>query len=258
MELVNTSAIVTGGASGLGEATARLLAAAGVKVVIVDLDDASGRDVAEAINGVYVHADVTQSDQIIGAIAKATALAPLWSVVNCAGIAWAQRTVGKDGRYESAHDLDAYRKVIEVNLLGTFNVCRLAATAMSHNLPDPDGMRGALLNTASVAASEGQIGQAAYASSKGGIVGLTVPLARDLAVVGVRVNTILPGLIDTPIYGEGPESDAFKRQLAGSVLFPKRLGFTSEFASLALEFLKNSYLNAECVRLDAGIRMPPK
>jgi NAD(P)-dependent dehydrogenase (short-subunit alcohol dehydrogenase family) len=258
MELINTSAIVTGGASGLGEATARLLAATGVRVVIADLDDQRGRDVADAINGVYVHTDVTQTDQVIAAITRATALAPLWSIVNCAGIAWAQRTIGKDGEYASAHDLDAYRQVLEVNLLGTFNVCRLGATAMSHNVPDPDGMRGALLNTASVAALEGQIGQAAYASSKGGIVGLTVPLARDLSVVGIRVNTILPGLIDTPIYGQGPESEAFKAQLSRSVLFPKRLGFTTEFASLALELLRNSYLNAECVRLDAGIRMPPK
>ncbi|HQU25809.1 MAG TPA: SDR family NAD(P)-dependent oxidoreductase, partial [Acidimicrobiales bacterium] len=160
--------------------------------------------------------------------------------------------------YASAHDLDLYRKVIEINLVGTFNVCRLAATAMSHNEPDADGGRGAIVNTASVAAEDGQIGQVAYSSSKGGVVGLTLPLARDLAVVGIRVNTILPGLIDTPIYGSGPASEEFKARLGTGVLFPKRLGHGDEFASLAVELLANSYMNAESIRLDAGIRMQPK
>jgi NAD(P)-dependent dehydrogenase (short-subunit alcohol dehydrogenase family) len=185
-------------------------------------------------------------------------MAPIWSAVNCAGIGWATRTIGKDGEYASAHDLDIYRKVIEINLIGTFNVCRLAATAMSHNTPDADAMRGALVNTASVAAEDGQIGQVAYSSSKGGIVGLTLPLARDIAPIGVRANCILPGLIDTPIYGSGPQSDEFKARLGAGVLFPKRLGYAEEYASLAVELLSNSYMNAESIRIDAGIRMQPK
>lgn len=258
MQLTNTSAVVTGGASGLGEATARALGARGVRVVVADLNDQRGATVAAEIGGAYAHCDVTDTDQVIAAIEAAKALAPLWSAVNCAGIGWATRTIGKDGEYASAHDLDLYRKVIEINLVGTFNVCRLAATAMSHNAPDADGQRGAMVNTASVAAEDGQIGQVAYSSSKGGVVGLTLPLARDLAVVGVRVNTILPGLIDTPIYGSGEASEEFKARLGAGVLFPKRLGFAGEFASLAVELLSNSYMNAESVRIDAGIRMQPK
>jgi NAD(P)-dependent dehydrogenase (short-subunit alcohol dehydrogenase family) len=258
MELTNTSAVVTGGASGLGEATARLLASRGVKVVLADLNDDAGAAIAKEIGGAYSHCDVTNTDEVIAAIETAKSLAPLWSTVNCAGVGWATRTIGKDGEYASAHDLDVYRKVIEINLIGTYNVCRLAATAMSHNTPDVDNSRGSILNTASVAAEDGQIGQAAYSSSKGGIVGLTLPLARDVAPIGVRVNCILPGLIDTPIYGTGPASDEFKARLGAGVLFPKRLGYADEFASLAVELLTNSYMNAESVRLDAGIRMQPK
>lgn len=258
MELNNSSALVTGGASGLGEATVRALAARGVRVVVVDLNEAAGRAVASSVDGLYAACDVTNTEQVISAIANATALAPLRSVVNCAGIAWAQRTIGKDGEYESAHDLELYRKIIEVNLIGTFNVCRLAATAMSHNTPDTDGCRGAIVNTASVAAQDGQIGQSAYSSSKGGIVGLTLPLARDLAAIGVRANCVLPGLIDTPIYDFAPDAAQFKERLGQGVLFPKRLGFAAEYASLVVELLTNSYMNAESVRLDAGIRMPPK
>ncbi len=258
MELTKTSGIVTGGASGLGEATARALAARGVSVVVADLSDDKGLAVASEIGGTYVHCDVTNTEQVIAAVEAAKALGPLWSVVNCAGIGWATRTIGKDGEYASAHDLDVYRKVIEINLIGTFNVCRIAATAMSHNEPDPDGLRGAIVNTASVAAEDGQIGQVAYSSSKGGVVGLTLPLARDLAAIGVRANCILPGLIDTPIYGTGEASEEFKARLGAGVLFPKRLGHASEFASLAVELLANSYMNAESVRIDAGIRMQPK
>src|ERR1035437_4190215 len=257
MELMNTSALVTGGASGLGEATVRALAARGARVVVVDLNTERGQAVAESVNGVFASCDVTNTDQVIAAIAAATARAPLWSVVNCAGIAWAQRTVGKDGEYTSAHDLDVYRKIIEVNLVGTFNVCRLGATAMCHNTPDADGCRGAIVNTASVAAQDGQTGQVAYSSSKGGIVGLTLPLARDLSVIGVRANCILPGLIDTPIYGFAPESEAFKAKLGLDVLFPKRLGYPEEYASMVIELLTNSYMSAESVRLDAGIRFQP-
>ena len=258
MELHNTSAVVTGGASGLGEATARALAERGVKVVLADLNDEAGERIAKEIGGAHAHCDVTNTDQVIAAIEAAKVFAPMWSAVNCAGVGWATRTIGKDGEYASAHDLDVYRKVIEINLIGTYNVCRLAATAMSHNTPDVDACRGSILNTASVAAEDGQIGQAAYSSSKGGIVGLTLPLARDVAPIGVRVNCILPGLIDTPIYGSGEASEEFKARLGAGMLFPKRLGYASEFASLALELLSNSYMNAESVRLDAGIRMQPK
>ena len=258
MELHNTSAVVTGGASGLGEATARALAERGVKVVLADLNDEAGERIAKEIGGAYAHCDVTNTDQVIAAIEAAKVFAPMWSAVNCAGVGWATRTIGKDGEYASAHDLDVYRKVIEINLIGTYNVCRLAATAMSHNTPDVDACRGSILNTASVAAEDGQIGQAAYSASKGGRVGLTLPLARDVAPIGVRVNCILPGLIDTPIYGSGEASEEFKARLGAGVLFPKRLGYASEFASLALELLSNSYMNAESVRLDAGIRMQPK
>ena len=258
MELVRTSALVTGGASGLGEATARSLSERGVHVVVLDLNEERGRAVAHDIGGSFARCDVTSPADVESAISLALDHAPLWSVVNCAGIVWAQRTLGKDGEYGSAHDLDTFRKIVEVNLVGTFNVCRLAATAMSHNDPDPDGSRGALVLTASVAAQDGQIGQVAYSSSKGGIMGLTLPLARDLAVVGVRVNTILPGLIDTPIYDFAPDPAAFKTQLASNVLFPRRLGMSTEYAHLAIELLTNSYLNAECVRLDGGARLPPK
>jgi NAD(P)-dependent dehydrogenase (short-subunit alcohol dehydrogenase family) len=258
MKLENTSALVTGGASGLGEATARALAAKGVKVVIMDLKEDDGEKLAAELGGTFIKCDVSNPEQVIAAIEAAQAMAPLWSVVNCAGVGWATRTIGKDGEYSSAHDLDLYRKVIEINLVGTFNVCRLAATAMAKNTPDADGARGAIVNTASVAAEDGQIGQVAYSSSKGGVVGLTLPLARDLAVVGIRVNTILPGLIDTPIYGSGPASEEFKARLGQGVLFPKRLGFSDEFATLAVELLGNSYMNAESIRLDAGIRMQPK
>jgi len=258
MELQGTSAIVTGGASGLGAATARALAARRVTVVVADIQDDKGGSLAAEIGGRYVRTDVADTDQVIAAVEAAKGLGPLWSLVNCAGVGWAARTIGKDGQYASAHDLDLYKKVLEINLIGTFNCIRLAATAMSANEPDDDGCRGAIVNTASVAAEDGQIGQAAYSSSKGGIVGMTLPVARDLSAVGVRVNSILPGLIDTPIYGEGESAEQFKERLGVAVLFPKRLGRGDEFASMVIELLTNNYMNAECVRLDAGIRMQPK
>jgi NAD(P)-dependent dehydrogenase (short-subunit alcohol dehydrogenase family) len=260
MDLNGTSAIVTGGASGLGEATSRLLGERGVRVVVADLGGQAdkGEPLAKEIGGLFVSTDVTNTEQVIEAVDAATELGPLKSLVNCAGIGWATRTIGRDGDYASAHDLDLYRRVIEINLIGTFNCIRLAATKMSLNDPDEDGARGAIVNTASVAAEDGQIGQAAYSSSKGGVVGLTLPVARDLAVVGIRVNTILPGLIDTPIYGAGEGSEAFKGKLAADVLFPHRLGRAAEFATLAVELLSNSYMNAESIRIDAGIRMQPK
>ena len=258
MELNGNSAIVTGGASGLGEATARLLADRGAKVVVADMNDDRGQALAGEIKGKFVHVDVTDTDQVIAACEAAKDLGPLRALVNCAGIGWATRTIGRDGEYSSAHDLDIYRKVIEVNLVGTFNCIRLAATAMSTEEPLEDGEHGAIVNTASLAAFDGQIGQASYSSSKGGVVGMTLPVARDLSAVGIRVNTIAPGLIDTPIYGEGDASEQFKDKLKKDVLFPKRLGFSSEFASLAVELLSNSYMNAETIRIDGGARLQPK
>src|SRR3954467_8192326 len=258
MELNGTSAVVTGGASGLGEATARLLTKNGTKVVIADLQDDKGEPLAKELGGTFVKTNVTDTDSVIAAVEAAKDLGPLWSLVNCAGIGWATRTIGKDGKYESAHDLDMYRRVIEISRIGAFNCIRLAATAMSQNEPNENGERGAIVNTASVAAEDGQIGQAAYSSSKGGVVGMTLPVARDLAAVGVRVNTILPGLIDTPIYGAGPDAEEFKARLGAQVLFPPRLGKPEEFASMAIELLRNNYMNGESIRLDAGIRMQPK
>jgi len=258
MQIEGTSAIVTGGASGLGAATARTLAKRGVRVVVADIQDEKGAALAEEIGGRYARTDVADTDQVIAAVEAARDLAPLWSLVNCAGVGWAARTIGRDGQYASAHDLGLYKKVLEINLIGTFNCIRLAATAMGANEPDHDGCRGAIVNTASIAAEDGQTGQAAYSSSKGGIIGMTLPVARDLSVVGVRVNTILPGLIDTPIYGSGDSAEQFKERLSVAVLFPHRLGRAEEFASMAVELLTNSYMNAACVRLDAGTRMQPK
>jgi NAD(P)-dependent dehydrogenase (short-subunit alcohol dehydrogenase family) len=259
MDISGASAVVTGGASGIGAAAARALAAKGAKVVVADLSEGKGKAVAEEIDGVFVKVDVTNTDDIVAAVDKAEELGPLRVLVNSAGIGWAQRTIGKDGTYDSAADLDAYKKVIAINLIGTFDAIRVAATAMSRCEPlDESGERGAIVNLVSVAAFDGQIGQAAYSSSKGGVVGMTLPIARDLAAVGIRVNTIAPGLIDTPIYGEGEASEAFKANLEKGVLFPKRLGDPAELASMVVEAATNSYLNAETIRVDGGIRMQPK
>lgn len=258
MELSGSSALVTGGASGIGAAAARQLAAAGCTVVVADLQADRGEALAEEIKGVFAQVDVTSTEQITGAVRAAAEIAPLRAVVNSAGIGWAQRTIGRDGQLESAHSLEAFTKVIAINLIGTFDVVRQAATVMSGNEPDADGCRGAIVNLASVAAFDGQIGQASYSASKGGVVGMTLPVARDLSAAGIRLNTVAPGLIDTPIYGEGPEAEAFKAKLGESVLFPKRLGVPDELASMVLECLTNSYMNGEVVRLDGGIRMPPK
>jgi NAD(P)-dependent dehydrogenase (short-subunit alcohol dehydrogenase family) len=256
MELNGIAAIVTGGASGLGEASARALTERGARVVVLDLQDDKGEQVAGELGGVYVRADVTSAADVRAAIDAAHELGPLRALVNCAGIGWAQRTVGRESTYETAHDLGAFEKVVAVNLIGTFNCIRLAATAMSRGEPGPDGERGAIVNTASIAAFDGQTGQSAYAASKGGIVGMTLPIARDLSAVGVRVNTIAPGIMDTPLLGLLTEE--LRAALGGGVLFPKRLGRTDEFAHLAIELLANSYANGEVVRLDGGLRMPPK
>ena len=258
VDINGASAIVTGGASGIGAASARLLAAKGAKVVIADLQADKGEALAKELGGAFVSVDVTETDQIIAAVDKAAELGPLRALVNSAGIGWAQRTIGKDGEYASAHNLDVYKKVLAINLVGTFDCIRIAATAMSRNEPTETGERGAIVNMTSVAAFDGRIGQAAYSSSKGGVVGLTLPVARDLSAVGIRVNTVAPGLIDTPIYGEGEGSEAFKAKLGESVLFPHRLGKPEELASMVIELITNSYMNAEVVRVDGGIRMPPK
>jgi NAD(P)-dependent dehydrogenase (short-subunit alcohol dehydrogenase family) len=258
MDINGASAIVTGGASGIGAAAARQLAAKGAIVVVADLQADKGEALAQEIGGVFAQVDVTNTDQIKAAVDAAAAIAPLRAVVNSAGIGWAQRTIGRDGDYDSAHDLDAFRKVIAINLVGTFDMTRIAATAMSRNEPDADGCRGAICNMASVAAFDGQIGQASYSASKGGVVGMTLPVARDLSASGIRLNTVAPGLIDTPIYGEGEKAEEFKKALGQSVVYPNRLGRAEEYASMALELITNDYMNGETVRLDGAIRMPPK
>ena len=238
---------------------ARALAAHGARVVVADLNEEKGTAVADEIGGAFVEVDVTRTETIIAAVDRAQELGPLRVLVNSAGIAWAQRTVGKDGTYESAADLDAFKKVVAINLVGTFDATRIAATAMGRTEPlDESGERGVVVNLASVAAFDGQIGQAAYSSSKGGIVGMTLPVARDLAAIGVRVNTVAPGLIDTPIYGQGEAAEAFKANLEKGVLFPKRLGRPEEIAEVVLAAVTSSYLNAETIRVDGGIRMQPK
>lgn len=258
MNIDGCTAIVTGGASGIGAACSRQLADKGAHVVIADLQDDVGQALAGELGGSFVHTDVTLSDDLTSAIEQAVAVAPLWALVNSAGIGWAQRTVGRDGQFESAHDLEAFSRVLKINLIGTFDATRLAATAMSRNEPNGNNERGAVVNMASVAAFDGQIGQAAYSASKSGVAGMTLPVARDLAAIGVRVNTVAPGLIDTPIYGQGEASEEFKAALGKNVLFPKRLGQPSEIASLVVELVTNSYLNAEVIRVDGGVRMPPK
>jgi NAD(P)-dependent dehydrogenase (short-subunit alcohol dehydrogenase family) len=259
LDLTGTSSVVTGGASGLGEAAARQLAARGASVVIADLQDDKGKAVAGSIGGAYVHTDVTNTDSIIEAVTAAGELGPLRTLVCAAGVGWASRTVGRDGEFASAHDLGAFSKVLQINLIGTFDCIRIAATAMSRTQPvDDDGSRGAIVTLASIAAFDGQIGQAAYSASKGGIVGMTVPVARDLAAVGVRLNCVAPGLFDTPICGEGEAAEQFKDKLKRDVLFPKRLGRADELASMVVELLTNPYANAEVIRVDGGARLQPK
>jgi len=256
LDINGASAIVTGGASGLGAATVRALAGKGAKVVVVDLNEDLGNSMASEVGGAFAKADVADEDQVQAAVDAASGLGPLRVLVNCAGLGNAARTVDRKG---TPFDLKAFEFVIRVNLVGTFNCTRLAAAAMGKTDPaNEDGERGAIVNTASVAAFDGQIGQAAYSASKGGVVGMTLPIARDLSALGIRVNTIAPGLVDTPIYGEGEASEAFKANLGRSVLFPHRLGVSEEFASLAVELVTNSYMNAETIRVDGGIRMPPK
>jgi NAD(P)-dependent dehydrogenase (short-subunit alcohol dehydrogenase family) len=256
MELAGISAVVTGGASGIGAASARALTKRGARCVLVDLNDELGQALASELSGLYVRADVADPDQVQAAIDAAVDMAPQRALVNSAGIGAAARTVDREG---NPHGLELFEKVIRVNLIGTFNCLRLAAAAMAQNEPvDADGTRGAVVNISSAAAFDGQIGQAAYSASKGGIVSLTLTTARDLSAQGIRVNTIAPGLIDTPIYGTGEKSDAFKAKLGESVLFPHRLGTADELASMVVECLSNDYMNGETIRVDGGIRMPPR
>jgi NAD(P)-dependent dehydrogenase (short-subunit alcohol dehydrogenase family) len=258
MDITGASALVTGGASGIGAAVVRQLAERGAKVVVADVQAERGQALADEVGGSFARVDVTDTAQIQAAVEQAAELGNFRILVNSAGIGPAQRTIGRDGEFDSAHDLELYKRVIAINLIGTFDAIRLAATAMSHNEPDADGERGVVVNLASVAAFDGQIGQAAYSSSKGGIVGMTLPVARDLSASGIRVNTVAPGLIDTPIYGEGEQAEEFKAKLGQSVLFPKRLGQPAELASMVVECVRNPYMNGEVVRVDGGIRMPPK
>jgi NAD(P)-dependent dehydrogenase (short-subunit alcohol dehydrogenase family) len=257
MKLNGTAAIISGGASGLGAAVARRLAAAGVTAVVADLNEDQGKAVAAETGGLFVKTDVVDENSVTEAVAAAASqAAPLRIVVNCAGIGWAARTVGRDG---APHDLASFRKVIDINLIGTFNLLRIGSAAIARTEPaDADNLRGVVINTASVAGIEGQTGQIAYSASKGGIIGMTVPAARDLAAIGVRVNTVAPGIIDTPIYGTGPASEEFKAKLAAPVVFPKRMGTGAEFAHLVQALIENDYVNAEVVRFDGGIRFQPK
>jgi len=255
MEINGSSAIITGGASGLGEATARKLAAEGVRVTVFDRNEERGREVVAEIGGSanFVGGDVTDPEHCQKAVDQAADGGNLRIVVNCAGTGWVGRVINRDG---SPHELGVFQFIQTLNVIGTFNVMTRAASAMATIEPQADGERGVIVNTASVAAFDGQIGQLAYSASKGAIVGMTLPAARDLAVVGIRVLAIAPGLFDTPLLALLP--DEAREALAQSVNFPKRLGNPAEFGELVADIAKNSYLNAEVIRLDGGIRMPPK
>jgi NAD(P)-dependent dehydrogenase (short-subunit alcohol dehydrogenase family) len=249
MELNGIGALVAGGASGLGEATARELAARGARVTVADLNEERGAALAGELGGGFVRADVTTEAQVQAAVG---AVDGLRLAVSCAGVGWAERTVGRDGPAA----LQPFETVVRVNLIGTFNVLRLAAAAMAEGEPDAEGERGAVVMTASIAAFEGQIGQTAYAASKGGVVGLTLPAARDLARLGIRVCTIAPGLFDTPLLAALPQEA--RDALGSSIPFPSRLGRPEEYAALACHIAENPMLNGEVLRLDGALRMPPK
>ncbi len=252
MDIAGKVFIVTGGASGLGEGTARMLAANGAKVVVADLQADKGEALAAELGGAFVRCDVSQEADGQAAVAKAVSLGKLVGLINCAGIAPAAKTVGKDG----AHALHMFAKVISVNLVGSFNMIRLAAEAMSKNEPEPTGERGVLISTASVAAYDGQIGQAAYSASKGGVVGMTLPIARDLARNGIRNMTIAPGIFGTPMLFTMPQE--VQDALAAGVPFPSRLGTPADYAKLVHQIVTNEMLNGEVIRLDGAIRLAPK
>ncbi len=254
MKINGSVALVTGGASGLGEATVRQLVTEGGRVVIVDLNADRGKQLAAELGeaAIFAQADVSNAEEVQSAVEQATSMGTLCAAINCAGIGIGMRTVGKDG---TPHDLGLFQKVISVNLIGTFNILRLAASAMAKNEPE-DGERGVVVNTASVAAFDGQIGQVAYSASKGGIVGMTLPAARDLSKAQIRVVTIAPGTFDTPLLGMLP--DEMRTALAATIPHPSRLGRPQEFAALACHIVENSYLNGEVIRLDGAIRMAPR
>jgi len=259
MNFENTAAVVTGGASGLGAATARALAAAGAKVALFDMNAEKGEALATEIAGIFCKVDVRSDDEVDAGFAKAReAHGQERILVNCAGVGNAFKTVGRDKASGEIRQFPAaaFDWVIQVNLVGTFRCIVKSAAGMLTLEPGEGGERGAIVNTASVAAEDGQIGQAAYSASKGGIVGMTLPIARDLASEGIRVNTILPGIFDTPLMNAAPPQ--VKEALAASVPFPKRLGLPEDYASLALEMLRNPYFNGEDVRLDGAIRMAPR
>ncbi len=252
MDIQGKVFIVTGAASGLGEGTARAIAAKGGKVVIADMQADKGEAVAKDIGGAFVKCDVTQEADGQAVVAKAKSMGKLTGLVNCAGVAPAEKTVGKNG----AHALASFSKTITINLIGSFNMIRLAAEAMSENEPEATGERGVLISTASVAAYDGQIGQAAYSASKGGIVGMTLPIARDLARTGIRNMTIAPGIMGTPMLFGMPQD--VQDALAAGVPFPSRLGTPQDYAKLALHIFENDLLNGEVIRLDGAIRLAPK
>ncbi|HEY7602425.1 MAG TPA: 3-hydroxyacyl-CoA dehydrogenase [Methylomirabilota bacterium] len=255
MNINGSTFLVTGGASGLGRATVERLLAHGGRVAILDLARSAGAQVAADLgaHALFAPCDVTSADEVGAAMdAAAAKFGAIHGLVNCAGVAIAEKTHGKRG----AHDLGSFTFVIQVNLIGTFNCIRLAAVRMAQNTPNAEGERGVVVNTASVAAFDGQVGQAAYSASKGGIVGMTLPIARDLAEVGVRVCTIAPGLFDTPLMGMLPEPA--RQSLARQVPFPSRLGRPAEYAALACHIIENAMLNAETIRLDGAIRMAPR
>ncbi|WP_339937578.1 3-hydroxyacyl-CoA dehydrogenase [Undibacterium luofuense] len=252
MQIQNNVFIITGGASGLGAATARLLAENGAKVIIADVQDEAGKALAAELNGVFVRCDVTSEADGKAVVEAATAAGTLRGLINCAGVAPAMKTVGKDG----PHALDVFQRVININLVGTFNMCRLAADAMSKTEAAEHGERGVMINTASVAAFDGQIGQAAYASSKAAVAGMTLPMARDLSRNGIRVMTIAPGIFETPMLLGMPQE--VQDALGKMVPFPPRLGKPAEYAHLAKSIIENVMLNGETIRLDGAIRMQPK
>ncbi len=254
MDIEGSSAVVTGGASGLGAATARALTEGGAAVTIIDLDADGGTALAAALpRASYARGDVTDPDTVGSIIEGAASAAPLRVAVNCAGIAIGARTVNRDG---APADLDAFERVIRINLVGTYNVARCAAAAMAKNDPLEHGERGVIINTASIAAYEGQVGQTAYAASKGGVVALTLPMARDLASHGIRVNTVAPGIIDTKLLAG--LDDEMRAALAAGVPFPKRLGIPDDFAHLVTAIVDNGYINGETIRMDGALRMPPR
>jgi NAD(P)-dependent dehydrogenase (short-subunit alcohol dehydrogenase family) len=255
MKIAGSTSVITGGASGLGRATAERLHAGGANVVLLDLPTSSGADIARAmgVRSLFVGGDVTSAEDVsAGLETAARRFGSIQGLVNCAGIGPAEKTFGRRG----VADLGRFTRTIQVNLIGTFNCIRLAAAHMAGNAPDAEGERGVIINTASVAAFDGQIGQAAYSASKGGIVGMTLPIARDLAELGIRVCTIAPGLFDTPMVATLPED--VRVSLGKQVPFPSRLGRPTEYAALAVHIMENVMLNGETIRLDGAIRMPPR